>query len=95
MSTILDISSILIWGTTWEDDLIASNVRSFDVKAFEPLPEIQSYVDLGYLATITGGKTIAPAAYDPTIASNTTTYNNWLQGFGHEGRMPPSTRIRC
>ncbi|MCY2936505.1 MAG: prepilin-type N-terminal cleavage/methylation domain-containing protein [Planctomycetota bacterium] len=81
----------IIWETTWEDDLIASNVRSFDVKAFEPLPEIQSYVDLGYLATITGGKTIAPAAYDPTTASNTTTYNNWLQGFGHEGRMPPLT----
>ena len=78
-----------IWNTTWEDDLIATNVRSFDVKAYEGLPDIQSYVDLGYLATMTGGTSIAPTGTGPFAPSQTTTFTNWLQGFGHEGRMPP------
>jgi type II secretory pathway component PulJ len=77
------------WQTTWEDELIATNVRSFDVKIFDPSPQIQSYVDLGYFATTTGGTSIAPTS-GPAPAS-TTTYQNWLQGFGHEGRMPPLT----
>jgi hypothetical protein len=80
-----------IWNTTWEDDLIATNVRSFDVKAYEALPDIQSYVDLGYLATMTGGTSIAPTGTGPFAPSQTTTFTNWLQGFGHEGRMPPLT----
>lgn len=80
-----------IWNTTWEDDLIATNVRSFDVKVFEPSPEIQSYVDLGYLATPTGGTSIAPTGSAPFAPSQTTTLGNWLLGFGHEGRMPPLT----
>jgi len=66
-------------------------VRSFDVKAYEALPDIQSYVDLGYLATMTGGTSIAPTGTGPFAPSQTTTFTNWLQGFGHEGRMPPLT----
>ncbi|MFM7128929.1 MAG: hypothetical protein ACKO0V_06185, partial [bacterium] len=77
------------WQTTWEDELIATNVRSFDVKIFDPSPQIQSYVDLGYFATTTGGSSIYPTN-GPAPAS-TTTFQNWLMGFGHEGRMPPLT----
>lgn len=79
------------WYTTWEDDLLATNVRSFDVKAFEALPEIQSYVDLGYLATPTSGSSIAATGNPPYAPGQTTTFANWLLGFGHEGRMPPLT----
>jgi hypothetical protein len=80
-----------IWYTTWEDDLIATNVRSFDVKAYEAMPEIQSYVDLGYMATPTGGTSIGRPGLSPTNPAHTTTLSNWLLGFGHEGRMPPLT----
>ena len=35
-----------LWKQTWEDDLIAVGVRSFDVKAYDPV--FQGYVDLGW-----------------------------------------------
>ncbi len=35
-----------LWSQTWEDDLIMTGVRSFDVKAFEPC--LGSYADLGW-----------------------------------------------
>jgi prepilin-type N-terminal cleavage/methylation domain-containing protein len=35
-----------LWNTTWEDDLIATGVRSFDVKAYDA--SIGQYVDLGW-----------------------------------------------
>lgn len=73
----------------WEDDLIATNVRSFDVKAYEPnpppilpdgpdpdnLPDYPpaGYYDLGYGNLLAG----TPPA--------------WLGSFAHEGRMPPLT----
>jgi hypothetical protein len=67
----------------WQDDLILSNVRSFDVKAYEPnittanLQVIGSgYVDLGYLNLVGGFVNRAQA-------------NVLLQTFGHEGRIPP------
>jgi prepilin-type N-terminal cleavage/methylation domain-containing protein len=70
----------------WEDDLIMTGVRSFDVKAYEPAPPPPplsvlkaGYYDLGYLNqyTFTGLTTgAAPAAV-------------LLRGFGHEGRIPP------
>jgi len=66
--------------TIWEDDLIMTGVRSFDVKAFDP--QARGYADLGYLNqyTFTSYNTVgagqAPAAF-------------LLQGFGHEGRIPP------
>jgi hypothetical protein len=34
------------WNTSWEDDLIATGVRSFDVKAYDP--SLGQYVDLGW-----------------------------------------------
>jgi prepilin-type N-terminal cleavage/methylation domain-containing protein len=73
----------------WEADLVATNVRSFDVKAYEPnpppilpdgpdpdnLPDAPpaGYYDLGYGNLLTG----TPPA--------------WLGTFAHEGRMPPLT----
>jgi prepilin-type N-terminal cleavage/methylation domain-containing protein len=35
-----------LWNATWEDDLIATGVRSFDVKAYDPA--LGQYVDLGW-----------------------------------------------
>lgn len=35
-----------MWQSLPEDDLILTNVRSFDVKGFDPL--LQTYMDLGY-----------------------------------------------
>jgi prepilin-type N-terminal cleavage/methylation domain-containing protein len=35
-----------LWAQTWEDDLIMTGVRSFDIKAFEPV--LGSYADLGW-----------------------------------------------
>jgi type II secretory pathway component PulJ len=65
----------------WEDDLLATGVRSFDVKAFDPAaPAVfgaaiaaEGYFDLGY-AQLSAGT-------DPSIGH--------LLTFGHEGRMPP------
>jgi hypothetical protein len=64
----------------WEDDLIMTNVRSFDVKAFDP--QIRGYEDLGYL-----GKSQATGVFYTfqSLAQAVTL----LQGLGHEGRMPP------
>ena len=70
-------------GAVYEDDLLASNVRSFDVKGFDlhayyfndatgnPLPP--GYYDLGYYAASLANNTPPPA----------------LLTLGHEGRIPP------
>jgi hypothetical protein len=39
-------SSVDRWNTSWEDDLIATGVRSFDVKAYDA--SLGQYVDLGW-----------------------------------------------
>jgi prepilin-type N-terminal cleavage/methylation domain-containing protein len=69
----------------WEEDLIASNVRSFDVKALDPSPKIvdasaggviylpPGYYDLGYGNLLSG---------TPPV---------FLDSFAHEGRIPPFT----
>lgn len=72
---------------SWEEDLLATNVRSFDVKAFDPNRGVFSiplganvtpaYVDLGYAAS-------AGATVD---SFNTASYFNTT--FGMDGRMPP------
>ncbi len=36
----------LLWQSSWEDDLIMTGVRSFDVKAFDPA--LSNYADLGW-----------------------------------------------
>jgi type II secretory pathway pseudopilin PulG len=75
----------------WDDDLICTGVRSFDVKVldnsaplyasgnFRPSP---GYYDLGYaLQGSTGYATATPTGLWDS--------NNQPQGFGHAGRMPP------
>ena len=39
-ATTLNTSSVqtpLLWASSWEDDLLMTGVRSFDVKAYEPV----------------------------------------------------------
>ncbi|WP_435005334.1 prepilin-type N-terminal cleavage/methylation domain-containing protein [Tundrisphaera lichenicola] len=69
----------------WEDDLVLSNVRSFDVKAYDldaPLYSANGYItspgyyDLGY-----------GLQANPQLGLNSPV----LQGFGHAGRIPPLT----
>lgn len=87
----------------WRDDLIATNVRSFDVKAFDPDASLyvnsttlnanaQGYYDLGY-----GSDSRLPG-YDFNLATSTPgryfpggDFTRPLRGLGHEGRMPPLT----
>lgn len=84
----------------WEDDLIMTGVRSFDVKAYDqnaPLYNLGAvvyagadYKDLGYAST--DYTTSLGAANNPLLAATPTAImdgaNNPI-GFGHEGRMPP------
>jgi hypothetical protein len=78
-----------LWKQCWEDDLIATGVRSFDVKAYDD--SFPGYVDLGWGddVRITNGVTAYLAATPLTTPRNSTFYNTYLQTFAHEGRMPP------
>ncbi len=72
-------------GAVWEEDLILSNVRSFDIKALDLYAKMldpvsntvvnlpSGYYDLGYANLIAG---------TPPV---------FLNSFAHEGRMPPLT----
>lgn len=71
--------------SVWEDDLLLSNVRSFDVKAYDPNAIVYStpgdpvpagYYDLGYAVQKFPGLLGSTGPYD-------------LQTLGHEGRIPP------
>ncbi len=91
----------LLWNNAWEDDLIMTGVRSFDIKAYDPNviathtdlqagdpTPVPHYVDLGYALDRTG------AAYWLGGFPNTYTaaqVASGLQSFGHEGRIPPLT----
>lgn len=79
-------ATLSVTGTSvWQDDLVATNVRSFDVKAYEPHVHYYStftgisygtnYYDLGYAGS---------AARTSTVSGEEVT-------FGHEGRIPPLT----
>ncbi len=72
-----------LWSNlSWEDDLIMTGVRSFDVKAYEN--SLASYMDLGWGDDPRyNGNAGAPLLLLTTPAALTT--------FGHEGRMPPLT----
>jgi hypothetical protein len=89
----------------WDDDLILTNVRSFDVKAYDPDAALYNainfynagYYDLGYGV---GTPAIGASANPPSglqtnslLLSGTPTSlwddNNNPRGFGHQGRMPP------
>ena len=87
----------------WEEDLILTNVRSFDVKAYDPDASLYNsatnglfsagYHDLGYgapdyLAGMTGGTNgVQTSVLFQTVNDNGV--SNAPRGFGHEGRIPP------
>jgi type II secretory pathway pseudopilin PulG len=75
----------------WDDDLICTNVRRFDVKAFDPAAPLYSgggvslpagYYDLGYGVMLNSGLMTAT----PNTLWDS---SNQPQGFGHTGRIPP------
>lgn len=79
----------------WQDDLILTGVRSFDVKALDTNARVWSpvttsyvalpnaYYDLGYEASY------FPYATYPALATGTPA--GLLPSFAHEGRIPPAT----
>ncbi len=87
---------------SWEDDLIMTGVRSFDVKAYDNA--LANYADLGWGDDwrVTGNTTL-PAPYltgtydmltqtygiPANIFVNNQYYDLLGQTFAHEGRMPP------
>jgi prepilin-type N-terminal cleavage/methylation domain-containing protein len=85
----------VLWKQAWEDDLIATGVRSFDVKAYDNA--FPGFVDLGWGddIRITGGTSyLAPTTAAPTPLTTTwngTIWSTYGQTFAHEGRMPPLT----
>lgn len=74
----------LMWNNAWEDDLIMTGVRSFDIKVYDPnaaatgLASVPGYHDLGYAASnwLSGFGSQAQSL-------------TGLPTFGHEGRIPP------
>ena len=81
------------WRDAWEDDLIMTGVRSFDIKAYDPsAPTVdptlsRSYYDLGYGAFDATGTARWVAGF--AAGTSYTTASQYLQTFGHEGRIPP------
>lgn len=66
---------------SWQDDLIATNVRSFDVKVLDPNALWYSSV---------AGQNRTPDYYDLGYASRLNgTSADEVQTLGHEGRIPP------
>jgi len=84
-----------LWGSlSWEDDLIMTNVRSFDVKAYDNL--FAGYVDLGWgddarITLQTAYLTQTP----PFTTWNLQTVPTFTGTFAHEGRMPPLVEDLC
>ncbi len=79
-----------LWLQSWEDDLIMTGVRSFDIKAYDN--SVAQYVDLGWGDDLrfTGGATLQYLNQTPpTTTSGTQTFDTLNQTFAHEGRMPP------
>ncbi len=98
-------NNVMVWSQSWEDDLIMTNVRSFDVKAYDYA--MGNYADLGWgddLRLYTPyqnaagfvGFTTPPAIAStpgtlawPPINSYYTPTYPTLSTLAHEGRMPP------
>jgi hypothetical protein len=91
-----------LWGAlSWEDDLIMTNVRSFDVKAYDN--SLAAYADLGWGddPRVNGTPAVTPwltgnwddfnqAFQLPCFKLANGQYFDLLgQTFAHEGRMPP------
>ncbi|MGC8642551.1 MAG: PulJ/GspJ family protein, partial [Isosphaeraceae bacterium] len=79
-----------LWSQSWEDDLIMTGVRSFDVKAYDMVRG--DYADLGWGddCRVTGLTTAPFLAQTPLSVPWQGRYFDVLnQSFAHEGRMPP------
>lgn len=63
-----------LWNASWEDDLIMTGVRSFDIKAYDN--SLASYADLGWgddprlTATLVGGSGLGSGPALPYLAGN-------------------------
>jgi prepilin-type N-terminal cleavage/methylation domain-containing protein len=79
----------------WDDDLVCTNVRSFDIKAYDPDASLYTnggtnflpsagYYDLGFALQ---GNAALLNQTPTTLWDN----NGQPQGFGHAGRIPPLT----
>jgi hypothetical protein len=85
------------WKALAEEDLILTNVRSFDVKAYDSVAG--GYYDLGYMSGPTNYPTLQPGQSNPAMYNQTPlacftplgTIQPTLNTFGHEGRIPPLT----
>jgi type II secretory pathway component PulJ len=73
----------------FEDDLLMTGVRSFDVKAYDDT--VPGYVDLGYSGFVAGiGPPNPPYQLPPNApTANQAIAQQLLLTFGHEGRIPP------
>ena len=93
-----------LWQSSWDDDMIMTNVRSFDIKVFDNA--FPGYVDLGWgddvrlqppsipsgAATSFLAQANGPQFQTRTLATTYWTSGTWdtlTQTFAHEGRMPP------
>jgi hypothetical protein len=92
---------------SWEDDLIMTNVRSFDVKAYDNA--FAGYADLGWADDLRlwlpyqglanfisptappGISSTPPLTVWPPLSVGGVPYNTLTQTLAHEGRMPPLT----
>ncbi|SIO11695.1 prepilin-type N-terminal cleavage/methylation domain-containing protein [Singulisphaera sp. GP187] len=104
LGTALTGTSSSLWLSCWDDDLIMTGVRSFDIKVFDN--SFPGYVDLGWgddlrlqpITSPTGAaKTFLSQANGaqfttqtlPVTYWNTGAFDTLTQTFAHEGRMPP------
>jgi type II secretory pathway pseudopilin PulG len=89
-----------LWNLSWEDDLIMTGVRSFDIKAYDN--SSAAYADLGWgddprvtginaIPYLQGNLDAATGGYNlPAYALvNGSMIDLINQTFAHEGRMPP------
>ncbi len=87
------ITNLALWGFSWEDDLIMTAVRSFDVKAYDNL--FGGYVDLGWADDVRLTR-VAPQYLTgnpgtPPMATWGGSTVDLFSTMAHEGRMPPLT----
>lgn len=89
-SSIISGDGAMLWPLSWEDDLIMSGVRSFDVKVYEDV--FGGYMDLGWGDDVRITQQDRPAylaATPPIMTWGGRTVPSIEQTFAHEGRMPP------
>ena len=91
-----------VWTQSWEDDLIMTNVRSFDVKAYDSA--FGGFVDLGWGDDLRLYQGYASGSYTPPTAppllagtplafawppTGNATLLTQTETYAHEGRIPP------